>query len=164
MLDRRTQSGDLLPVLADWVQATVQNQFRQEGSRIISDRVLAGRNSGDEQSKTEQEYIDDGMKAAEEISKRTGISDPLFSDFVKQRIMADYGQHKRIERDTSQAAEQTVAGAMLSGNKEGILPKSVDELRMVDPAVGPAWDTLQPTTQKKYMHEMALNALGKRIS
>jgi len=164
MFDRATKSGDLLPVMADRVQATVQTQFRQQGSRIISDRVLAGRASGNESGKTEQEYIDDGMKAADEIIKKTGIADPLFKDFVKERIMANYGQDKRIERDTSQAAEQTVAGAMLSGNKEGILPKSVDELRTVNPDVGAAWDNLKPTVQKKYMHEMALNALGHRVS
>src|SRR6267154_3078086 len=39
MFDRATKSGDLLPGMADRVQATVQTQFRQQGSRIISDRV-----------------------------------------------------------------------------------------------------------------------------
>src|SRR5229473_766113 len=43
MFDRASKSGDLLPAMADRVQATVQTQFRQQGSRIISDRVLAGR-------------------------------------------------------------------------------------------------------------------------
>lgn len=164
MFDRASKSGDLLPVMADRVQATVQTQFRQQGSRIISDKVLAGRRSGDEDDKTEDQYIADGVSAAQEIAKKTGINDPLFADFVRERVSADYRRQKSIERDNQQDAEQTVAAAMMTGNKEGILPKSVDELRLIDPKVGAAWDSLKPTTQRRYMQAFKQNAQGDRMA
>jgi hypothetical protein len=163
MFDRATKSGDLLPGMADRVQATVQTQFRQQGSRIISDRVLGARRAGDEEDKTEDQYIADGVSAASEIAKKTGINDPLFPDFVRERISADYRRQTSIERDNERGSEQTVAAAMMSGNKEGVLPKSVDELRLIDPKVGAAWDNLKPITQKKYMATFAQNARGDRI-
>lgn len=163
LFDSAVKSGALTPVDASKVEATVQTQFRQQGSRIISDQVLANRRSGEE-DKTEQEYIDEGLKEADATAKRLGIEDPLFKDFVRERVSADYRRQKAVERDGEQAAEQTVASAMMQGNKEGILPKSVDELKLINPEVSAAWDRLKPTTQKKYMSALASNAAGEKIA
>jgi hypothetical protein len=161
MFDRASKSGDLLPTMADKVQATVQTQFRQQGSRVVSDRVLAGRRAGDDDDKGEAEYLADGEKAADEIAKQTGIKDPLFKDFVRDRIMTDYNRQKRVERDGQQESEQTIIDTMNMGNKEGILPASVDELKAIDPRAGDAWDSLTPKKQAKYMQLFAQNAIGE---
>lgn len=160
MFDSATKSGALSPVDASKVEATVQSQFRLQGSRIISDKTLSGLRSGDETDKTEQDYIDAGTKEAEDTAKRLGIEDPLFKDFVRDRISADYRRQKAVERDGEQAAEQTVAAALTTGNKEGILPKSVDELKLINPEVASAWDHMKPTAQRRYMTALKNNANG----
>lgn len=161
LFDQSTKSGSLLPMDALKVQATIQTQYRQQGSRVIADQVLGDLRNGEEK-KTLDEYISDGMTKIKEgdLDK----DDPLFKDFVRERITADYNRQKSVERDGQQDAEQTVAAAMNTGNKEGILPKSVDELRLIDPKVNEAWDHLKPTTQKRYMTALANNAKGERVA
>jgi len=163
MFDRATKSGDLLPVMADKVQATVQTNFRQQGSRIISDRVMAGRNSGDEPERTEQEYVNEGLKAAEEIAKKTGINDPLFPDFVKQRIMTDYGLRKRVERDTDNQNVLTIGKAMLKASQDGNVPTNIEQLKAIDPSVSPALDALsgRPDKVQGIMKQLERNANGE---
>lgn len=163
MFDAASKSGALSPVDASKVEATVQSQFRLQGSRIISDKTLGGLRSGDETDKTEQDYIDTGVKEAEDTAKRFGIEDPLFKDFVRDRISADYRRQKTVERDGAQAAEQTVMAAMQTGNKEGILPKSLDELKLINPEVASAWDHMKPTVQQKYFGLFKQNAAGEKV-
>jgi len=163
LFDQGTKSGALLPMDALKVQSTIQTQYRQQGSRVIADQVLGKLRDGDDEGdKSLNDYISEGMSKITEgdLDK----DDPLFKDFVRERITADYNRHKSVVRDGQQNAEQTVAGAMMTGNKEGILPKSVDELRLVDPKVGEAWDALKPTTQRKYMQALAKNAGGDRVA
>lgn len=163
MFDQGTKSGALLPMDALKVQATIQTQYRQVGSRAIANEVLGARRAGDEaETKTEDQYIAEGLAKVKE--GKLDKDDPLFGDFVRERISADYRRQKSIERDNEQSSEQTVAAAMMTGNKEGILPKSVDELRLIDPKVGDAWDAMKPTTQKKYMSALAKNAQGERVA
>src|SRR6266481_4333306 len=156
-------SKALLPMDALKVQATVQTQFRQQGSRIIADQVLGKLRDGDDEGdKSLNDYISEGMTKVTEgdLDK----NDPFFKDFVRERITADYNRHKSVVRDGQQNAEQTVASAMMTGNKEGILPKTVDELKLIDPKVSDAWDAMKPTTQKKYMQALAQNARGERVA
>jgi len=163
MYEQGTKSGAILPMDALRVQATVQTQFRQQGSRIIADQVLGKLRDGDDEGdKSLNDYISEGMAKVTEgdLDK----NDPLFKDFVRERITADYNRHKSVVRDGQQQAEQTVASAMMTGNKEGILPKSVDELKLIDPKVSDAWDSMKPTTQKKYMQALAQNARGERVA
>lgn len=164
MFDQASKAGALTPVNQSRVEATVQSQFRQQGSRGISDKILGDFRNGGDADKTEQEFIDEGVKEAEATKERLGITDPLFTDFVRDRISADYRRQKAVARDGEQASEQTVAAALMQGNKEGILPKSVDELKLVDPSVAAAWDNLKPTTQRKYMSALAQNASGEKVA
>jgi len=125
MYEQSAQSKVLLPMDALKVQATIQTQYRQQGSRIIADQVLGKLRDGDDEGdKSLSDYISEGMSKITEgdLDK----NDPLFKDFVRERITADYNRHKSVVRDGQQNAEQTVASAMMTGNKEGILPKSVD--------------------------------------
>jgi len=163
MYEQSSKAGALLPMDALKVQATIQTQYRQQGSRIIADQVLANvREGNDDGDKSLSDYISEGMAKVKEgdLDK----NDPLFGDFVRERITADYNRHKSVIRDGQQNAEQTVASAMMTGNKEGILPKSVDELRLIDPKVGDAWDVMKPTLQRKYMAALAKNAQGERVA
>src|SRR5882724_1418495 len=163
MYEQGTKSGAILPMDALRVQATVQTQFRQQGSRIIADQVLGKLRDGDDEGdKSLNDFISEGMAKVTEgdLDK----NDPFFKDFVRERITADYNRHKSVVRDGQQQAEQTVASAMMTGNKEGILPKSVDELKLIDPKVSDAWDAMKPTTQKKYMQALAQNARGERVA
>src|SRR6266481_6999487 len=163
MYEQGTKSGAILPMDALRVQATVQTQFRQQGSRIIADQILGKLRDGDDEGdKSLNDYISEGM--AKVTDGDLDKNDPLFKDFVRERITADYNRHKSVVRDGQQNAEQTVASAMMTGNKEGILPKSVDELKLIDPKVSDAWDAMKPTTQKKYMQALAQNARGERVA
>lgn len=164
MFQAASKAGALTPVDASKVEATVQSQFRLQGSRIISDKTLSSLRNGEESGKTEQEYIDTATKEAEDTAKRLGVEDPLFKDFVRDRVSADYRRQKSVERDGEQAAEQTVATALMQGNKEGVLPKSVDELKLINPEVASAWDHMKPTTQSKYMKALANNASDEKVA
>jgi len=163
MFDQAVAAKVLLPNEASRVQNTVQAQYRLQGSRIIADQVLGKLRDGDDEGdKSLNDYISEGMAKVTEgdLDK----NDPLFKDWVREKITQDYNRHKSVVRDGQQQAEQTVASAMMTGNKEGILPKSVDELKLIDPKVSDAWDAMKPTTQKKYMQALAQNARGERVS
>jgi hypothetical protein len=164
MFDNAVKQGALNPVDASKVEASVQSQFRQQGSRNISDQVLGDFRNGGDTDKTEQDFIDEGQKQADATAQRLGITDPLFKDFVRDRVSADYRRQMAVSRDGQQASEQSVAAAMMTGNKEGVLPKSVDELKLIDPSVASAWDNLKPTTQKRYMAALANNANGDKVA
>jgi len=163
MFDQAVAAKVLLSNEASRVQNTVQAQYRLQGSRIISDQVLGKLRDGDEEGdKSLNDYISEGMSKVTEgdLDK----NDPLFKDWVREKITQDYNRHKSVVRDGQQQAEQTVASAMMTGNKEGVLPKSVDELKLIDPKVSDAWDSMKPTTQRKYMQALAQNARGERVA
>jgi len=160
MYEQSTKTGALLPMDALKVQATIQTQYRQQGSRIIADQVLGNlREGNDDGDKSLSDYISEGMSKVTEgdLDK----NDPLFKDFVRERITADYNRHKSVIRDGQQNAEQTIINAMNTGNKEGFLPKSVDELKLIDPKTGDAWDAMKPDKQARFMQRLAENAIGE---
>lgn len=163
MFDTATKDKALNPIDAGRVQATIQTQSRQVISRGISSEVNADLDHPTPEGEV-QTSLEDRIAEAEGRAQRYAKNDPLLTDFVKQRVIADYNRFKAVQRDFDQRNEQTVAGAMMTGNKEGILPKSVDELKIINPEVGAAWDSLKPTTQRKYMQLMAHNAKGEMVS
>ena len=163
MFDQANEGKNLTPIDAQRVQASIQTQSRQAIPRGISSEVNADLDHPAPEGTPEkslEDRIAEGKAKAEKFSK----NDPLLPDFVEQRIVADFNRKKAVQRDADQRNMQTVAGAMMTGNKEGILPKSVDELRLINPDVGQAWDSLKPTDQKKFMATFAQNAKGETVA
>jgi hypothetical protein len=161
MLDDAIAHQAIVPGMAEKVQATVQTQFRDQGSRFISDKVLGDRRSGDEENRPVQEYIDDAMKEAKKYSDK----DPLFPDFVRSRVVTDYNRQKAIETDQDNMNTRTIGQALLKGNAEGALPTTLEELKAIDPAVGPAWDSMSrnPQKQQAILKQLEANAKGGRV-
>lgn len=145
---------------ADRVQASVQTQFRDQGSRLIADKVLADRRAGEdgEDEKTEDDYVQEGLAEAEKYNS----DDPLFSDFVRDRIITQYKKQKMIERDTADQNVTTIGKALMQSNQEGLAPTSIEELKAIDPEVSKAWDALsaQPKVQQQILNQLQRNASG----
>jgi hypothetical protein len=160
MLDNAVKSKAIKPQDAERVQGTVQNQYREQGSRIIADKVLADRRDGadGEDEKTEQDYVDAGLKEAEKMK----TDDPLFKDFVRDRILTQYKKQKMIETDTDNQNTVTIGKAMLKANGEGMYPTSLEELKAIDPGVSSAWDGLgrSPGKQQQILSQLQRNASG----
>lgn len=163
MYDNAVKIKALSPVDASRTLASVQTQSRQAIPRGISNRVNADLEHPAEEG-VPQKSLEDRIAEAHSRAAPYTRNDPLLQDFVKQRVIADYNRSKAIQRDATQRSEQTVASALMTGNKEGILPKSVDELKLVNPEVSAAWDSLKPTVQRKYMVAMAHNANGDKVA
>jgi len=116
-----------------------------------------------EGDKSLNDYISEGM--AKSSGWGSGQKRTLYSktSSANASLLITTGINP-VVRDGQQQAEQTVASAMMTGNKEGILPKSVDELKLIDPKVSDAWDAMKPTPKKKYMQALAQNARGERVA
>lgn len=163
MYDNAIKIKALNPVDASRVLASIQTQSRQAIPRGISSEVNADLDHPAEEGIPERS-LEDRIAEAQSKAEPYAKNDPLLPDFVKQRVIADYNRSKAIQRDFNQRSEQTIASALMTGNKEGILPKSVDELKLINPEVSSAWDSLKPTTQRKYMAAMAHNANGDKVA
>lgn len=159
-LDTARKNGLITAQDADRVQGSVQSQFRDQGSRVIADKVLADRRAGEdgEDEKTEDDYVQEGMAEADKYNS----DDPLFKDFVRDRIITQYKKQKMIERDTADQNVTTVGKAMMKANGEGMAPTSIEELKAIDPEVSAAWDALssQPKVQQQILNQLQRNASG----
>lgn len=98
--------------------------------------------------------VDMGGKIAAEQAP----DDPLFPDFVRDRITADNNRQLAIKRDDEFANRQTIETGLM-GQEGGKLPTTVEELT-ADPKASDAWDHLLPSTQRRYMNVLARNAKG----
>lgn len=163
MYDNAVKLKALSPVDASKVLGSIQTQSRQAIPRGISTEVNADLEHPAEEGVPEKS-LEDRLAEAQAKAEPYSKNDPLLPDFVKQRVIADFNRSKAIQRDANQRAEQTIASALMTGNKEGILPKSVDELKLINPEVSMAWDSLKPTTQRKYMSALAHNANGDKVA
>lgn len=161
MLDDAIAAKAIKPQDAERVQGTVQGQYREQGSRIIADRVLADRRNGadGEDEKTEQDYVDAGLKEAESYK----TDDPLFKDFVRDRILTQYKKQKMVETDTDNQNLTTIGKALVKANGEGMYPTSLEELKAIDPNVAGAWDGLgrKPSAQQQILEQLERNATGE---
>jgi hypothetical protein len=162
ILDDAVKQGAIRPQDAEKIQGSVQTQFRDQGSRFISDKVLADRRNGDEENKPVQEYIDAAMEEAKKYSQK----DPLFPDYVRSRVVADYNRQKAIETDQDNSNTRVIGQALIKGNSEGLLPTSIEELKAIDPSVGPAWDAMgrNPQKQQAVLKQLDQNAKGGRVT
>lgn len=162
MLDAAIKAKAITPDIAERVQGSVQGQFRDQGSRIIADKVLADRRNGadGEDQKTEDDYIQAGL--AEAAKYKT--SDPLFGDFVRDRIITQYKKQQMVERDSDNQNVTTIGKATMKANAEGMLPTTIEELKAIDPAVAGAWDALgrRPDVQNRILKQLQHNASGTR--
>ncbi len=162
MLDTATKSKAITPIDAGRVSATVQQQFDTQGSRVITNKVLADRRAGEEEDdKPVDTYIDAGMKEADKL----GL-DPerleQFKDRVRTSIMTKYKQQKSIETDSDNQNVRTIGKALIKANTEGQAPTTLEELKAQDPAVSPAWDALgrDPRKQAAVLKQLEHNAAG----
>jgi len=162
MLDEAVARKAITPQIAEKIQGTVQTQFRDQGSRVISDKVLGDRRNGVEENRPVQKYIDDALKE----SKKYSSKDPLFEDYVRNRVVTDYNRQHAIETDADNQNTRVIGQALIKGNAEGALPTSIEELKALDPAVGPAWDAMgrNPAKQQAVLKQLEHNAIGHRVA
>lgn len=163
MFDQATDGKNLNPNDAARVQATIQTQSRQVISRNVSGMVNADLDHpSDDPEKSLEDRIAEA-KANPDV-QRFAKNDPLLPDFVEQRVIADFNRSKAIQRDADQHNMNVIDQALMTGNKEGYLPKSVDELKAISPEVSAAWDATSPPHQLSFMEKFKRNALGNRVA
>jgi hypothetical protein len=92
------------------------------------------------------------------LAREQAPDDPLFPDYVEQRVTADYNRAVAIKRDDEFNNRQVIE-TQLMGQEGGRLPTTVEELTS-DPQAAAAWDKLLPATQRRYMGVLARNAKG----
>lgn len=92
------------------------------------------------------------------IAGEQAPEDPLFPDYVQQRIETDNNRQLQIKRDDEFQNRQVIEVGLM-GQEGGKLPTTVEELT-ADPKASDAWDHLLPSTQRRYMSVLARNAKG----
>lgn len=98
-----------------------------------------------------------GQKIATEQSP----DDPLFPDYVRDRIEQDNNRQLQIKRDDN-FQNRSVIETALMGQEGGKLPSTVEELT-ADPKTEQAWEQLvqnDPAAARRYMGVLARNAKG----
>jgi hypothetical protein len=84
--------------------------------------------------------------------------DPLFPEYVEQRIKTDNDRQIAIKRDTEFQNRQVVEDALMGG-KDGKLPTTVEDLTNT-PEKAQAWQDLLPSNQRRYLNVLSRNAKG----
>lgn len=85
-------------------------------------------------------------------------NDPLFGDYVEQRIVSDHNRQIAVQRDDTYRNRQTVENGIIGGASDGKLPTTVDELRQLSPELDASWTALPASEQRRYMGILARNA------
>jgi hypothetical protein len=96
------------------------------------------------------------------IAGDSAPNDPLFGDYVQQRVETDHNQQIAIRRDDTWQAQQPIENALTGGLQGGKIPTTVEELQS-DPKVAAAWDRLgelNPAKQRYYLDVMSRHAKG----
>ena len=93
-----------------------------------------------------------------QIANEQAPTDPLFGDYVQQRVEADASSQLRIKRDDDFNNRQSVESGLMGG-QDGKLPTTLDELT-ADPKTADAWNKLEPSVQRRYLGVLAHNAKG----
>jgi hypothetical protein len=84
--------------------------------------------------------------------------DPLFPEYVEQRIKTDHDRNVAVKRDTEFQNRQVIEDGLMGG-KDGKLPSTIEELTNT-PEKAQAWQDLLPSNQRRYMKVLATNAKG----
>jgi hypothetical protein len=98
------------------------------------------------------------MAKGTELAAAAAPGDPLFPEYVEQRIKTDNDRAIAVRRDTEFQNRQTIEEGLMGGSS-GRLPTTVEELTS-DPKSAQAWEDLLPSTQRRYMSVLARNAKG----
>lgn len=83
---------------------------------------------------------------------------PLFGDYVRDRIEADANKQNAVKRNDQFIDRQSVETSLMGG-QDAKLPTTLEELT-ADPKVANAWDRLEPSAQRRYLGVLAHNAKG----
>ena len=94
----------------------------------------------------------------QEIATKQAPDDPMFQDFVEQRIKTDHDRAIAVKRDDEFNNRQLIETGLMGG-QDGKLPTTVEELT-ASPEAQDAWNKLLPQTQRRYMGVLARNAKG----
>lgn len=101
---------------------------------------------------------------AQKIAKGTELAsmqapdDPLFPEYVEQRIKTDYDRGIAVKKDEEFQNRQVIEDGLMGG-QSGKLPSTLEELT-ADPRNAEAWEKLLPSTQRRYLGVLARNAKG----
>lgn len=101
--------------------------------------------------------VDMGQRIASEQAP----NDPLFPDYVRDRIEGDNNKQIQIKRDDNFQNRSTIETALM-GQDGGKLPSTVEELT-ADPKAADAWDHLvqnDPAAARRYMGVLSRNSKG----
>lgn len=100
----------------------------------------------------------DKVAMGQRIANEQAPNDPLFPDYVMQRVESDANRQNAVRRDDEFNNRQVIEGGLMGG-QDGKLPTTIEELT-ADPKAGDAWEKLPPQTQRRYMGVLAHNAKG----
>ncbi len=98
------------------------------------------------------------MQEGARLASAAAPDDPLFPDYVEQRIKTDNDRIIAVRRDTEFQNRQTIEDGLMGG-QQGKLPTTVEELTDT-PEKAQAWQDLLPSNQRRYMGVLSRNAKG----
>ena len=98
--------------------------------------------------------VEEGVR----LAKEQVPDDPLFPEYVEQRIKTDNDRAIAVRRDTEFQNRQVIEDALMGG-QSGKLPTTVEELTDT-PEKAQAWQDLLPSNQRRYMNALSRNAKG----
>lgn len=98
------------------------------------------------------------IEAGTKLASTVAPDDPLFPEYVEQRIKTDYDRGIAIKKDEEFQNRQVIEDGLMGG-QSGRLPSTLEELN-ADPRNAEAWEKLLPSTQRRYMGVLARNAKG----
>lgn len=98
----------------------------------------------------------DRVAQGDEQAEKLAPNDPMFKDYVQQRITSDYNRGQAEKRDTNFQNKQTIEESLM-GDKDGKLPTTVEELTE-KPENQAAWDALEPSQRRQYLNVLKKNA------
>ncbi len=102
--------------------------------------------------------LDRKIQEGTRLASEQAPGDPLFPEYVEQRIQTDNARAIAVRRDTEFQNRQVIEEGLMGG-KDGKLPTTVEELTNT-PEKAQAWQDMLPSTQRRYMRSLAQNAKG----
>lgn len=98
------------------------------------------------------------LNRAGEIAETEVPHDPLYGDYLRKQVTADYSSQQVARRNDDYNNRQTIEGALFS-DEQGNVPTTVDQL-IANPVVASSWAQLDNTTKRKYLNILTSNEEG----
>lgn len=108
-----------------------------------------------------EEPLSSRVERAKDYARKSAPNDPVFADYVEQRVISDFTREKAVKRDADFRATNTINGAIVGAFGSGKLPTTIEELKAASPEVAAAWDGLDETKQRSFLSYLAKNAKGE---